>query len=125
MRKARPKALSPREQRDDIDREKAINAFPLGTYVGKDFVNKRGDARTFIGEVVGFRARSWQVKYGDGGWEGVRVRETGKLVEKGWKNKKSILKDEWKISRPTPTSNGALGSGGEVETFCRQRSSPF
>lgn len=27
-----------------------MNAFPVGTHVGKDFVHKRGDAR--IGEVV-------------------------------------------------------------------------
>ena len=53
-KQARPKTLPSKEQRDEIDREKALNAFPIGTRVGKDFIDKRGDVRTFIGEVIGF-----------------------------------------------------------------------
>lgn len=79
----RPKALSPKEQRDEIDRDKALNAVPIGTRVGEDLID-RGDFRTFVGEVVGFRATCWQVKYGDRDWE---ICGPGKWGQ--WRKKKA------------------------------------
>lgn len=65
----------------------ALNTFPIGTRVYKDFIDRRGDVCTFIGEVTGFRAPYWQVRCTDGNWEDVGTRETTKLVEWGRKIK--------------------------------------
>lgn len=50
---AKPKAILPKEQHNEIHREKGLNTFLISTVrVGKDFVDRRCDVRTFIGEIL-------------------------------------------------------------------------
>lgn len=66
MKKVRSQLLPPKEQHDEIDREKVLNAFPIVTCVGKDVIDRKGDVRTFVGKVIIVRALYWQKKYGEG-----------------------------------------------------------
>lgn len=43
-------------------RDRVLDVFPIGTHLIKDFICRMGEVRTFIGEIIGFRALCWLVK---------------------------------------------------------------
>ena len=68
---AAPRLAGPptRGEREVASREQALRLFPIGTPVGREFVDNEGHPKTFKATVFDYCDPYWRVEYPDGDWE--------------------------------------------------------
>ena len=65
----RPAGPPTRGAREVASRDQALQLFPIGTPVGREFVDSEGLAKTFKATVFDYCDPYWRVEYPDGDWE--------------------------------------------------------
>lgn len=73
----RPPGVPTHGERNVESRDYALYEFPVGTEVGRQFVDAQGREKRFRGEVIDFNYPHWRVVYQGGDWEEFT---TGELV---------------------------------------------
>ena len=71
----RPAGPPTRGAREVASRDQALQLFPIGTPVGREFVDSEGLVKTFQATVFDYCDPYWRVEYPDGDWEELRKRE--------------------------------------------------
>lgn len=72
---ARPPGAPSRGEREVSSRTDALHEYPIGTPVGREFGDRKGNLKLCIGEVCDFSDPYWRVAYPDGDWEELTRRE--------------------------------------------------
>ena len=70
----RPAGPLARGRRDVASREQALQLFPIGTQIGREFADREGHLKAFRAAVFDYCDPYWRVEYPDGDWEGLTKR---------------------------------------------------
>ena len=71
----RPAGPPTRGAREVASRAQALQLFPIGTPIGREFVDSEGHPKVFKAAVFDYCDPYWRVDYPDGDWEELTKRE--------------------------------------------------
>ena len=72
---ARPTSTLTRKERDGIDREHALEQYPVGAVIWREFADAEGNKKRDLSKVFDYKSPYWRVRYADGDWQELNERE--------------------------------------------------